>query len=196
MKTFCFWLLATLMLATPGFADIVHDEAVDGDLSNNNLAPQVLAFNNGSNEIHGSSTFDPLDRDFWTITIDPGFQLTSIELQLYDSIQDQSWMAVELGSQITSLTDPANLLGSALIGFDPGAQQGDNVLDDLGNAVFGGAGFTGALGPGTYTFWFQETGADINYEFNFVISAAVPEPSSLPLMMALACGAFVRSRRS
>lgn len=195
MKTFIIFA-ATLLAATHCFGDIVHDEDIDGDLSNDNLSPTVLVLGAGSNEILASSTFDPLDRDFWTVTIDPGFELSAIILQLYDTIELQSFFAVEAGSQVTSLNDPSSLLGNAVIGFNVGAQQGDDVLDDLGNAVFGGTGFTGPLGPGTYTFWYQENNNDTNYEFDFIVSAQVPEPSSIAVCAILALGPGIRRRRT
>lgn len=192
-KLFC--LFATLLITSSSYGNIVHDEDIDGDLSGDNLAPANLVFAPGDNEIHGSTTFDPLDRDFITISVNTGFELTEIILQLYNSDPgQQSFFAVEAGSQVTSTTNPANLLGSALIGFDPGSQQGDNVLDDLGNAGLGGAGFSGSLGPGTYTFWYQETGSDTSYEFNYIIQA-IPEPGSTLLVACFGTGMVFRRQR-
>ena len=183
--------------ASSVLGDIVHDESVNGDLSGDNLAPTILNADFVNNEIFGSTTFDPLDRDFFTITVDPGFQLSQIVLQLYDTIEDQSFMAVEAGNVVSSTVNTANLLGSALIGASAGAQQGDNILDDLGNAGLGGAGFVGPLGAGTYSFWYQETGADTNYQFNFVIEAVnVPEPSTCTLLLGGVCGMALRRRRN
>ena len=71
MKTLA-WFCVSFLLAMNCFGDVVHDEAVDGDLSDDNLAPTPVAFALGSNEIYGSTTFAPLDRDFWTVVIARG----------------------------------------------------------------------------------------------------------------------------
>ncbi len=172
-------LLMGFLIASTVSADVIHDESSDGDLSDNNLDPTALLFDVGSNQIIGSTTFDPLDRDFWTFEIGANQQLDSILLQTYDTTEDQSFFAVGLGPQIASTSDASGLLGSSLIGSATGRQLGDDVLDDLGDATLGGSGFTGPLGPGQYTFWFQETAADTNYAFEFNISSAVPEPTSV-----------------
>ena len=188
--------LATLLACSTSSADIIWDENVNGDLSSDNLNPTVVATPFTNNQVIASTTFNPLDRDFLTITVDPGFEMTQIVLEAYQSANFQSFYAVEIGGQITSVNSPASLLGTALIGGAAGTQVGDNVLDDLGMANLGGSGFTGSLGAGTYTFWFQETGADVDYQLNYVIQAVVPEPGS----MAVAIGAIgclvLRRRRS
>lgn len=186
--------VAGLSVQGAALADVIHDESIDGDLSSDNLNPTFLnaAFEN--NEVIGSTIPTPIDRDFFTITVDPGFELTAILFQLYDTTEDQSFFAVQEGSQVSDLNDPSMLLGTALIGGNPGNQQGDDVLDDLGNAFLGGTGFTGPLGEGTYTFWFQETAANVNYEFNFVVNQ-IPEPGSLALLGAGAVGLVLRRRR-
>ena len=85
------------------------------------------------------------------------------------------------------------LLGNALIGTAPGQGEGDNVLDDLGNAIFGGTGFAGPLGPGTYTFWFQETTAGVDYALSLQV---VPLPPAIWLLGSALLGLYGASRRS
>jgi len=188
--------VALVLLCSVTFGDVIHDESTDGDLSSDNLSPTSLLFSPGENEIIGTSTFDPLDRDFWTFTIQPGTQLSQVILQDYNSTAaQQSWLAVETGGQVSSVTDASNLLGSALIGFANGASQGDDVLDDVGDALLGGTGFNGPLGAGTYTFWYQETGADTNYSLNFVVQA-IPEPGTCWLLLVLSSTVSLRRRRA
>lgn len=177
------------------FGDIVHDEAVDGDLSDNHLVPSQLVLNSGSNEIIGSTTANPFDRDFWTVEVPSGLLLDSIVLKNYDvSSPDQSFFAVAHGTEIPTLFDPNILLGNTLIGQADGRQEGDDVLDDLGEAFYGGIGFTGPLGPGTYTFWYQETGTDTGYSLEFNISA-VPEPAITVPLVVSALTILLRRRR-
>lgn len=112
-------------------------------------------------------------------------ELAALVLDTYDTQDDQGFLAVAAGSQISSLFSPAVLLGNALIGAIPGAMEGDDVLDNLGTAIFGGTGFVGALGAGTYTFWIQETTGSVpEYALDFQVRSTVPVPSSLLLLLA------------
>ena len=89
---------------------------------------------------------------------------------------------MESGTQISSTTSTATFLGATLFGAAPGAQVGDNILDELGAASLGGSGFSGALGAGTYTFWLQETSANIDaYSLDIRV---VPIPSAFLLMIS------------
>ncbi|NJL84465.1 MAG: PEP-CTERM sorting domain-containing protein [Chloroflexaceae bacterium] len=179
MKSLILGLVAAVSLVPAAQAAIIHNEAIDGDLSSNNLAPTVLEVNRGSNQIIGSVTPNPnIDRDFFTITIADNQLLTAIILENYDTTEDQSFFAVELGTQISSIISAATFLGTANIGLPAVAPEGSDVLDNLGQALLGGSGFSGPLGPGTYTFWFQETVAPVAYTFNLQV-ASTPEPSSL-----------------
>ncbi len=171
-----------LTLTTGVNAQIVFDESVSGDLSSDNLNPTPLSLSLGSNIITGTTLPNPdIDPDFFSFSIPAGQELSSIILEIYETTEDQSFFAVEQGLQITSIiaNPPVDLLGNAVVGGADGAQLGDNVLDDLGEASFGGIGFTGALGEGTYTFWFQETVAPVEYGFNFIVSETTPEPGSI-----------------
>lgn len=174
-------------------AATVYDESVLGDLSDSNLLPTAIALNNGANSIIGSINNSPLDRDFFTFDIGAGQSLTGFVLEQYDSTEDQSFLAIQSGPGISSLTDASALLGSALVGAFAGAQAGDDVLDDLGAAFPGGAGFSGPLGPGTYTVWFQEVSAPVDYTFNLQV---VPIPAAIWLMLSglLGLAALGKSR--
>lgn len=188
----CSWLIV-LLFTSLVVADVVHDESVDGDLSDNGADPTALVFSVGANEVRGSTTNSPLDRDLWTFTIASDQELESVFLRNYDTTEDASFFAVESGGQITTFSSSSSLLGSNLVGGAVGAQEGDDVLDDLGAAAFGGSGFAGALGPGQYSFWFQETAANTNYTFEFNVTA-VPEPGSFAVL-ALGLPFFIRRRR-
>ncbi len=168
-------------------AATIYSEANDGELSDDNLAPTVIPLAGlGSNIVEGSTTNTPLDRDFWSLTIEQGQALSAITLESYLNTDDmgasQSFFAISNGSQINSIMDDSDLLGSALI---DATDIGQSVLDDLGEAspggLPGGTGFVGSLGPGTYTFWAQETAGDTTYELNFQITA-VPESQPLTIV--------------
>ena len=163
--------LFTVVVSADAFS-IAWDESVDGDLSNDHLNPTFVTLFPDNSKIIASTTFTPLDRDFLTITVPDGMVLDQIIWGLFDTTEDLSFFAVAEGNQITSIDDASVLLGTALISE---SHVTTNILDDLGNAELGGTGFTGPLGPGDYTFWFQENAADVNYGYTFVL--AIPEPS-------------------
>lgn len=155
----------------------------------------------GVHRVSGSSTAGPeefidemgiphypeLDVDSFTIVIEAGTQLEAINLEHYSWSNphkhsggdggvpgEGAFFAVQRGEQIFQDEDPGELLGAGLIGINPGAQQGENILDDLGSGVFsedfGVPTFEGPLGPGTYTFWYQEGPTDTQYTLEFVVS--------------------------
>lgn len=185
LKSVSVMLFAFFLCSTGVSAAVIHSESISGDLSGDNLAPTLLMLAEGSNVVTGSTTASPIDRDFFTFTVAAGLELAAVVLDVYDTNDDQGFFAVAEGSQITALFSPAVLLGNALIGMAPGAMEGDDVLDNLGAAVFGGAGFVGALGAGTYTFWIQETQGSVpEYALDFQLRAsAVPLPSPLFLLL-------------
>ena len=82
----------------------------------------------------------------------------------------------------------ANLLGwvhlsSSLLGTD--------VLDNIGTGP-GAIGFLPPLGPGTYSFWLQQTGGSLTtYGLDLVV---VPEPTAAALL-ALGLLGLAASRR-
>lgn len=150
-------------------------EAIDGPLSSDKDAPTHLTLSVGSNLIEGSVSPSPIDPDFVTFDIQIGQTLESIVVTKYESNQLLSFIALQQGTSITSTTNGSELLGAALIGSQPGVAVGDDILDDLGEAELSGLGFEDALEPGSYTLWFQETAADVDYGLNLTI---VPEPNT------------------
>ncbi len=176
-RTAVFCSLCFVVLAQ---AQVVHDESVNGDLSDDHLNPTVLSMSMGNNLVKGSTIDEPIDRDFFSLTLPEGSFLTAVILDEWATADDQSFIALQSGPQVTSLNSSDDLLGTALFGAGPGARIGDDILDDLGIAQIGGIGFTPPLGSGTYTFWIQEVSAPMTYGFNFQI---VPEPTSAVLCL-------------
>jgi hypothetical protein len=164
------------------------------DLSNNRLAPTVVPVDLGSNVVKGTSGYagTVLDRDFFSITVAPGTQLTALLLGPTTVPGGAfSFIGMQAGSQLT--VDPDNISsGAQLLGWHlyGSADVGTNILDDIGGGP-DKIGFAGALPAGPYTFWIQELAPPFPgepfppypYEFNLQI-LAVPEPASALMLLA------------
>ena len=187
-------LLTVLASASIASADLMWDEAIDGDISGDYTAPTQM-FTKGTNNhvIFTTVGGTPQDREYFTFTVDAGFQLSAIILDQFDTDPETNlgFMGVVSGSVFPTppeAPDPTALLGYALFGS---ADVGNDILQSMGGG--GGAiGFSGPLGAGTYTFWAQETGPSTDdWDLNFVVTA-VPAP---PAFMLLLAAGFARKRR-
>jgi len=183
--------IAALALASvPAFADTGYSEASSGDLSNVGTSPTAVTLGIGSNFINGTTGSDgtTIDRDYFTFTLDPGQALVAIQvLDGTNSIPNatpgdlaRSFIGIEGGSVVDTLSDPSKLLGythynQSMIGTD--------ILDDIG-AGAGAQGFTPPLGAGSYSVWIQEANVGTaHYFFNFLV-ASVPESSTWAMMLS------------
>ena len=206
-------MLLTISFASHVSAGEIWNESSQGDFSGDFASPTDLGtLALGSNTLSGESTAGPtedltipaapdypeIDVDLWKLNIAPGEYLNQIVLTSYSNENrfghtggsggipgGGSFFGVQVGNQITaSVTGPpSDLMGGGLIGVLPGAQVGNNVLDDLGSGIFSAAPFnlptfSGPLGTGTYTFWYQEGPMDTEYTLDFQVST-VPEPTSM-----------------
>jgi hypothetical protein len=189
-------LFGALAFAITGSAQaVVYFESIDGDLSGDNNAPTILNFSVGNNVINGVMGDDefgvglPLDRDFFTFTIDPGEYLTAINVTQYQLLGGSgSFYAISAGTSIT-IDSTANHLSNHLV----------NGLGDIlpaldAGSYSGGLGLDAPLGPGEYTVWFQETSALIPYQIEYVVTA-VPEPSTAMFGVIFGIAAVARRRR-
>ncbi|XAL98434.1 PEP-CTERM sorting domain-containing protein [Phycisphaeraceae bacterium D3-23] len=165
-------------------------EAIDGDLSGDETSPTAIALDLGANTITGTTIDSPLDRDFFSFTIGAGQSLDSLVLTSFtgDPPSNEAFMAVDDQFGFDSLFDTSDFLGTTLIGL---GDVGTDALDLLGATEFGGDGFTGPLGEGTYTFWFQETGGPTSYTFT---ANVVPEPGSAAALLLSVGGLMLRRR--
>jgi hypothetical protein len=206
-------------LTTPATAATIWDEMTNGDLSGNGLTPTTLNLTAGSNKLIGTTgvpfigledglpVFGEVDRDYFTITIAQGQQLDSMLITNRNSPPgNDTFLGIEIGPAVTEATDaviPSKLWGYLLYGdlqFNRTTRVGSNLLAqifDLKNNKVG----IGPLGPGTYSFWTQDTlnGALIDYEFDFRVSQAapVPVPAAWVLMTgSLAVLGSLRRRRA
>jgi hypothetical protein len=176
-------ILAIFLLAAvrPAAGALVYHEGIQGDLSNDRLAPTTLMLGNGDSTVIGAARSGNID--YLSIVVPGGSQLDAILLAAYVSSSTLSFIAIQAGPVFTEPptgTDVGNLLGWTH--FGPG-QVGTDVLDDLAGGA-GAIGFDRPLPSGTYTFWIQETGPMLSaYAFTFEVTQ-VPEPGSWALLLA------------
>ncbi|MCH2133202.1 MAG: hypothetical protein MK116_05570 [Phycisphaerales bacterium] len=182
-------LSALSMSATAG---IVWDEAVDGQLSTDRFTPTDFGtLATGSNDVIGT-TVSGISK-FFTFTIEEGTQLSALIVEGWESVDDLGFLGVVTGDWFS--VDPANpnvgdLLGYAHYGT---LDVGQDILPTMGSGP-GSQGFTAPLGPGDYSFWVRQGGADpATWDLNFVVTP-IPAPAGLAVL-ALAGVAGRRRRR-
>lgn len=184
--------LASFAGASPALATVVWNEPVDGDFSDNYLAPTPVALSPGLNQvlgfIAGEDDIGGFDRDYYTFTIPAGYQLSEITLDSYISDDFQAFLGISLGSQFSVAPTTAGIsdpLGWTLFG---NSLLGQNLLPVMGQ---NGQGFVAPLGPGAYTIWTQQIGPATEYVFNFVV---VPAPTTAAAFALPVLAAFGRRR--
>jgi hypothetical protein len=182
--------LAAAVLSQGALAAPIWTESVNGDLSNDHLAPTALALGLGSNTVSGTTITG--DRDYFTVVVPAGRQISSILLSGFDLPFDLAFVAIQSGGIITEnpgAPNVANLLGWVHIGAH---LLGTDILDDLGTGP-GAIGFLPPLGPGTYSFWVQQTGGTLtSYGLDIV---TVPEPTAAALLALGLLGLAFAGRR-
>lgn len=181
-------LTGCAILGSTAFADLMWDEAIDGDLSGDYTAPTQL-FTKGVNNhvifttVGAGENGGDQDREYFTFTIAEGFQLSALILDNFetDPATNLAFLGVAEGSVFPTppdAPDPTALLGYGLVGLN---DVGNDILQLIGQGG-GSQGFSGPLGPGTYTWWAQETGPSTdNWDLNFVVTE-IPAPGALALL--------------
>ena len=151
-----------------------HDEAINGDISDNRMAPTTLNLSAGSNTVAGlfgvSSTPGVQDLDYFTVVVPPGTKLSQVILTQLRAGGGKSFIGIQAGPVMTltpTSTDPSPLLAYGHI-FN--SLQGSDLLPAI--AIENG------LAAGTYTFWMNETdiGEMYPYALDFVVEALPPTP--------------------
>ena len=200
--------VCALLAAAPAKA-IIFDEAVSGDLSNNQLAPTALTLTAGLNSVIGTvNGFPPgTDAQDWvSFTIPTGFVMTSYVNSGYVSADDQGFTGFQVGSSFSG--DPfsaGSYAGYAHFGFaatnpdgtPPSSTVGVDLLPLMANSSFapGTTGFTPPLHAGTYTFLIQQGNAvNTSYQFDMTLRA-VPEPGSSLCLLGMGVLATFALRR-
>jgi hypothetical protein len=192
LTAWCVGALATI-LAGSVRADVVYNEMVQGDISDDRFAPTQLTLSPGSNDLFGimsGGNKKGIDRDYFSITIPEGHVLAQLILGVYSSPDFAAFIAIQPGPVFPNDPDtvgPDDLMGWAH--FGP-AEKWQDLLPIMGA---NGQGFTPPLPAGTYTFWAQQTDDYTDYALDFVVE--VPAPASAAIVM-MSLGLAVRRRRA
>jgi len=182
-------MLAILMFTSAARATS-YDEAVNGDLSGDRLAPTAIALTPGANPISATSVSG--DIEYFTVSVPAGFRVTSITLTNYVA-GNLSFLAIQTGTTFTEPptgTNVAQLLGYTHFGVG-NSTVGTDILDNLGTGA-GSKMFVSPLPAGNYVFWSQETsGVPVSYTFSFQVTAAPAVPAAPPVFLALFAAGLV-----
>lgn len=192
--------MAAALATAPAHA-IGWNEAIDGDLSNDPLAPTFVALAVGSTTVWGTTGRDvpggTVDRDYFTITVPDGHQLDAmLLLPGTQTLGGGSFLAIMAGNVFTVPPDTQSAAG--LLGWTvfAGENAGSDMLAAMSLPALGSSGFSLPLPAGDYALWVQETDVGVaTYGFEFAL-APVPEvPSVLAMLAGLSLlGAAMRRR--
>lgn len=165
--------LACLALFSTGALAAGYSEKKLGDLSDDGLAPTAVKLRLGGNVISGKygAKDGVIDRDYFTVKIAEGQQLSAVILEPETQVGlNVSFIGVQAGKKVTVPPvggDPSDLLGWTHYGTD---DEGTDILPAIGQGD-GAQGFVPPLGPGTYSFWVQETATcKCQYRFTFQVT--------------------------
>ena len=184
-------LASACLFGAAAHGDTFYNESFSGDLNNSGLTPTVLTFTQGLNDVFGTTgkgagPTGVIDRDYFTFTVAPGLELTSITVlpgTMTLGAGDLSFIGVEAGSVVdvpTGGPTAAGLLGWTHYGVQD-ITDGTNILPLMGISSMGSTGFSGPLLSGTYSFWVQEaTVGQVPYGLEFNIA---PEPSTWTMLL-------------
>lgn len=200
-------IIGSLIVLPSAYAAVVYDESSLGDLSNDRAHPTLVVLGTGSNVVTGTVGIidGTKDLDYFVVTLSKGQSLNALTvLQGTASSGSVSFIGVQSGATMTldpdskPFPDPKILLGWKHYSKH---DVGQDILPKMGDAVATGSqGFSAPLGPGSYTFWVQETSTGpVDYRFDFITTAvtAVPETASSALFLTGLCaiGLHLRRRR-
>jgi hypothetical protein len=173
--------------ATTAHAATVWDEAQNGDLSGNGLAPTTLTVAPGSNVVNGTTGDhgQGVDRDYFKFTVPTGSTVTAIKLLPNTSVSGGvSFIGIQPGPQLT--VTPSG--GGASVLIAQGHYGNDQINTDLLPQIRL-ASTPIPLPSGTYSVWVQDTGGPADYGLDFVLSsppiaaAAAPSLSGWGLLL-------------
>ena len=167
-----------VFVAAPAMADVVWDEDIDGSLSTDRFTPTSFGtLAQGSNNLI-CDTVSGISK-FFTFNIAEGEELSAIILDDWISVDDLGFLGVVTGDVFS--VDPANPDVTQLLGYVHHGETfvGEDILPAMGQGP-GSIGFVGALGPGDYSFWIRQGGAELTtQDLNFVVT---PAPGALALL--------------
>lgn len=172
-----------------------YSEAIDGELSNDFVAPTFIQMDLGSNILTGGLAGGESDVDLFRFSVPIGQQLAAIRILGFTGGGGGSFFGIQSGVELSSSPVPSasfpDPIGYAIISASDAAVA-RNVLPTIAS----GPPFDGvaALPAGNYVGWLNETGLASNYQIEFVITA-VPEPTVSAVLALGLLGSLARRRR-
>src|SRR5215471_10370883 len=154
-------LITALVLAmfSIGYADTIYSESVNGELSNDGLNPTPIPVGAGFNIISGSTggSTAPNTRDYFTISIPSTLRFVSLIELAGTQAGNVGFLGLQSGPQVTLPTNTTTAAG--LLGWDHYAPTSSDIdiLPVMAIPANGSSGFALPLGPGTYSFWLQDS---------------------------------------
>lgn len=171
----------SVLLVLPASAAVVHNEAVNGDLSSDPLTPTPLVFAIGGNTIIGTcgNTGSPVDiRDYLRFSIPAGQVLNGLTLLEYapNNLSFASFNAGVTSFIPSGATDASFLSGIHITGTD----LGTNLMPAFVTRHVTTNGLAvPQLGPGDFCFLIQQTSVLTQlYALEFVLDAQTPAQGS------------------
>ncbi|MEL6979493.1 MAG: Calx-beta domain-containing protein, partial [Pseudomonadota bacterium] len=177
-----------------------YDEGVSGDLSSDPTAPDVITLAEGDNHVKFTLEGTNLDRDFFTVVVPEGMELSAIDMVDHFELLngEEAFGAFSAGDGFSagflsilpplgvspttlSFADQIALATELTGGYVFGAPDiGEDILDDFAlpqDGVYFFEGFTAPLPEGEYTFWMNQGGLPTTSIMNFEVT---PEAAATP----------------
>lgn len=187
-------LVTSLVAISPAMADVVWDEAIDGSLSTDRFnTTDFGTLSVGSNNMI-CDTQSGISK-FFTFTIAEGNTLSAAILDNWISEDDLGFLGIVEGDFFN--VDPAAPDVTQLLGYVHHGETsvGQDILPAMGQGP-GSQGFTGALGPGTYSFWIRQGSANLStQDINWVVEGSTPVVPGVGALAGLLGFAGVAGRR-
>jgi hypothetical protein len=199
---------AVLAVASAAHATNYLESSYGGDFSNDSSHPTQLipnpdptsltplAFPTGDNIVQGAT--GNFDNDYFSFTIAPGQELmalTALPTVPAQTDSDRFFIGIAAGPTVpdisTFMDGSGNFVTAAgLLGWTLFHEGDGNILPALGSASSadfppfpGATGFSGPLGPGTYSMWVLDGDPPADRAYSLDFTVAVPEPASWALMI-------------
>lgn len=171
---------------TVEYENVVYNEEVDGNLSNDNQVPTIVELAAGDNRVISSQAGTVDQANFFSFQIPEGYELSQLIVDSYEGSDDIGFIGIDEGNIITGLpanNAPASLIGGLSYGT---ANVGTDILPamgDLSNPAAGfvsNFGFTPPLASGSYAVWLNQTGGMSATVLNFVLTEVEIEEPEVP----------------